>query len=413
MELQTILETIKSKAYLAKQPFEVQKRILEQLSELLLNHRIKILDENAKDLAAMDKNDPRYDRLLLNEKRIAALAEDVKHVANLPLPFDRVLSEHTREDGLYFQKISVPLGVVGVIFESRPNVIIDVFALCFKSGNACILKGGKEAQHTNVFLSSLIHQALASEKLPKELAFLFPSQREALVYLLHAHGIVDALIPRGSQALIEMIRTQAKVPVIETGAGIVHTYFDPSGNKEIGQKIIENAKTRRVSVCNALDTLIIHEKRLHDLFFLVAPLMRHQVVIYADEKSFAALKDYPQELLVPAEPHHFGQEFLSYKLAIKTVKNSQDAFKHIMDHGSLHSEAIIAEDSDVIQDFIDKVDAAALYVNASTAFTDGKEFGLGAEIGISTQKLHARGPMGLEALNSYKWVVCGKGHIRP
>lgn len=408
-----ILQTIKEKSFLAKQPFELQKRVLEKLAELLKKETIKILEENKKDLALMDKNDPRYDRLLLNENRIISLSEDVKNVATLPAPFDRVLSEHTREDKLYFQKISVPLGVVGVIFESRPNVIIDVFALCFKSGNACILKGGKEARHSNTILIELIHSALASEKLPKELAFLFPSQREALPHLLHATTLVDAIIPRGSKALIEMVRAQAKVPVIETGAGIVHTYFDQSADKEIGQKIIENAKTRRVSVCNALDTLILHEKRLSDLFFLVAPLALHNVVIYADQKSYRALQGYPTHLLKKAEPCHYGQEYLSYQLAIKTVADAKKAFDHIAKHGSSHSEAIIAEDLLVIQEFIEKVDAAALYVNASTAFTDGKEFGLGAEIGISTQKLHVRGPIGLEALTSYKWIVLGKGHIRP
>jgi glutamate-5-semialdehyde dehydrogenase len=373
----------------------------------------QIMEQNKKDLALMTKEDPLYDRLLLSEERIQAMAKDLELVASLPDPLGVVLEENLRPNGLTMQKISVPLGVVAVIYESRPNVTIDVFALCFKAGNACVLKGGKEAHHSNQFLMSLIHRSLQKYDLDTHSVYLLPPEREATRCLLHAGNLVDVCIPRGSQSLIQFVREHAQIPVIETGAGIVHTYFNSSGNVEKGRLIINNAKTRRVSVCNALDTLIIDKAMLADLKNLVELLALKNVELFADELSYKALTSlYPDALLHPAKVNDFGHEFLSYKMAIKTVSSVEEAVAHIMKYTSGHSEAIIAEDEYIIAYFLDHVDAAVVYVNCSTAFTDGGQFGMGAEIGISTQKLHARGPMGLEALTSYKWIVRGDGQIR-
>jgi glutamate-5-semialdehyde dehydrogenase len=371
-----------------------------------------IIFANGKDLAAMPKDDPRYDRLLLNQQRIAGIANDVEKVAGLPSPLGAVLLERRLPNGLQLKKISVPLGVVGVIYEARPNVTIDVFSLCFKAGNACVLKGGKEAQYSNAVLAELIRKALIANNVSPDAVHLMPPGREAAKFLLEAAGLVDVCIPRGSQQLIDWVRQNAKVPVIETGAGIVHTYFDKSGDLEKGKRIVYNAKTRRVSVCNALDTLLIHKDRLGDLAALAAPLAEKNVEIFADDASFAQLKSYPKNLLRHAAPEDYGREFLSYKMSVKSVASLEEALAHIRQYSSLHSEAIIAEDAAAADAFTRRVDAAAVYVNASTAFTDGGEFGMGAEIGISTQKLHARGPMGLEALTSYKWVIRGDGQVR-
>ena len=395
-------------------PDDRRKAVLLSLVEELNASCDRILRENAKDLALMPVSDPRHDRLLLNKERIAAIAQDVAKVASLSSPLGKILEERTVQSGLRLRKISVPLGVVGVIYESRPNVTIDVFALCFKAGNACVLKGGKEAHHSNVVLVDAIKCALAKHDVDSRVICLLPPEREATQALLNATGLVDVCIPRGSQALIDHVRENAKVPVIETGAGIVHAYFDKSGDLEKGRKIIHNAKTRRVSVCNALDTLIIHSDRLADLPQIVEPLKSSNVEIFADDASYKKLSGaYPAELLHKAAPEHFGQEFLSYKMSIRTVPSMDDALDHIRDHTSHHSEAVIAEDKTAIDRFLQSVDAAAVYANASTAFTDGAQFGMGAEIGISTQKLHARGPMALDALTSYKWLVYGDGHIRP
>jgi glutamate-5-semialdehyde dehydrogenase len=372
-----------------------------------------IMAENEKDLAVMDQQDPKYDRLLLSESRIFAMADDLETVATLSHPRSVVLEEKILPNGLRIQKVSVPLGVVAVIYESRPNVTVDVFSLCFKSGNACVLKGGKEAYHSNRYLVSLIQSSLEKHGIDKNILYLLPPERKAMDTLLQARDFVDVCIPRGSQSLIDVVRDKAKIPVIETGAGIVHTYFDVSGDLEKGRVIVDNAKTRRVSVCNALDTLIVHEARLADLPALVALLAGKQVALFADGLSYKALQaSYPNTLLHKACPADFGQEFLDYKLSIKTVKSVEEAVNHIMRYSSGHSEAIIAEDQRTITYFLDQVDAAAVYVNASTAFTDGGQFGMGAEIGISTQKLHARGPMALDALTSYKWIVWGTGQIR-
>ena len=375
-----------------------------------------ILRENKKDLMSIDDKDPMYDRLLLSDHRIMATANDIETLTTLASPIGRIIDRRERPNGLYIEKISVPLGVVAVIYESRPNVTIDVFTLCFKSGNACILKGGREACHSNQILVDIIKSALDEQGINSDILYLLPPDvydRGAMYELLGATGLIDVCIPRGGKALINFVRKNAKIPVIETGAGIVHTYFDKSGEVEKGRLIIENAKTRRVSVCNALDTLIIHKDRLEDLWTIVEPLSGKSVEIFADEESYKILMSlYPARLIHLAKPEDFGREFLSYKMSVRTVDTAAEAVEHIARHTSGHSEAIIAEDEEVISYFLARVDAAAVYVNASTAFTDGGEFGMGAEIGISTQELHARGPMALEALTSYKWIVFGNGHIR-
>lgn len=388
--------------------------VLAALAVQLRHSTEKILEENQKDLACLSQDDPKYDRLLLSKAGIDAIAVDLEAVAALPAPKAKILEQKTLANGLVLQKVSIPLGVVAMIYESRPNVTIDAFALCFKTGNATVLKGGKEAAHTNQFFLSLIHQVLQRFRLPPSLVYLLPLSREATQILLKANAYVDVCIPRGSQSLIDFVRENARIPFIETGAGIVHIYFDQSGDREKGRLIIDNAKTRRVSVCNALDCLLVHENRLDDLPFLLQAFISKQVEVFADKRSFDALQAfYPPSLLHHAKAEDFSREFLSYKMAIKTVSSVKEAVEHIRIHSSSHSEAIIAEDEEPIHFFLEQVDSAALYVNASTAFTDGGQFGMGAEIGISTQKLHARGPMALEALSTYKWVVLGSGQIRP
>lgn len=387
--------------------------VLNDIAEAAVSQTPHLLKENQKDLDRMDSADPKYDRLKLTEARIKDIAKDIVNVANLPNPLGHVLSGKTMPNGLNISKISVPLGVVGVIYEARPNVTFDVFALCFKTGNVAVLKGGSDAAYSNQAIILLIHQVLEKHGIDKNVALLLPPEREATEALFNAIGYIDVLIPRGSQQLIDRVRQQSKVPVIETGAGIVHTYFDETGDLQKGAEIICNAKTRRVSVCNALDCLIIQSSRLHDLPALASPLAEKQVEIYADDTAYAALQgNYPRELLHKARPEHFGIEFLSLKMAVKTVDDLTEALDHIARYSSKHSEAIISENADNAACFLNKVDAAAVYVNASTAFTDGAQFGLGAEIGISTQKLHARGPMGLQELTSYKWLIKGDGQVR-
>ena len=390
-----------------------RNQILNELANQLAQAIPELINENKKDLEAMDKADPKYDRLLLSESRIQAIISDIRLVASLSHPPKRLIEEKSLPNGLKINKISVPLGVVAVVYESRPNVTVDVFCLCFKSGNACVLKGGKEAYHSNQFLVSVISKVLVQQQINPYSIYLLPPEREAMDTVLKATDYIDVCIPRGGQSLINHVREHARIPVIETGSGIVHTYFDASGSLEKGRLIINNAKTRRVSVCNALDTLLIHKERLNDLPELLALLAEQSVQVFADDLSFNALENgYPKSLLKHAEPAHYGQEFLDYKMSIKTVASVEEAVTHISQYTSGHSEAIIAEDNTNIGYFSDHIDAAVIYINASTAFTDGGQFGMGAEIGISTQKLHARGPMALDALTSYKWVVQGDGHIR-
>jgi len=372
-----------------------------------------ILSENARDLSAMDRNNPMYDRLLLTKERIEGIAQDIRNVVLLPSPVGKTLMETLRPNGLKITKITVPFGVVGIIYEARPNVSFDVFSLCLKSGNACVLKGGTDAYHSNLAIIVVIQTVLEKFGLDKNIVTLLPAGRESTAELLNATGYVDVIIPRGGKSLIDFVRDNSKVPVIETGAGICHTYFDEFGDVEKGANIIFNAKTRRVSVCNALDCLVIHEKQLRNLPLLCAKLAEKNVIIYADVKAYTFLNGkYPKALLEKANMESYGIEFLDYKMSIKTVESIEEAIEHISTYSSKHSECIVSENRENTAIFDTMVDAACVYTNASTSFTDGAQFGLGAEIGISTQKLHARGPMGLEELCSYKWIVKGNGQIR-
>lgn len=388
-------------------------QILEAVADAIIAWAPYILAENEKDLARMDKENPKYDRLKLTEERLKGIANDIRNVATLPSPLGKILKETLRPNGMKLTKISVPFGVIGIIYEARPNVSFDVFSLCLKSGNACILKGGSDADSSNRAIVDVIHKVLKEFDIDTHTVELLPADREATTELLHAVGYVDLIIPRGSSNLINFVRRNATIPVIETGAGICHTYFDEYGDASKGAAIINNAKTRRVSVCNALDCLIIHEKRLTDLPALCAKLQESEVIIYADVPAYQALQGhYPSHLLQPATAKSFGTEFLDYKMAIKTVKSFEDALGHIQENSSKHSESIITENKERATLFTKMVDAACVYTNVSTAFTDGAQFGLGAEIGISTQKLHARGPMGLEEITSYKWLIEGDGQVR-
>lgn len=398
---------------LGRLPAETIAAVLLDLAAAATAEAPFLLAENEKDLARMSPDDPKYDRLQLTMTRLEGIAADIRNVADLPSPLGATLLQQTLPNGLLLSKVRVPLGVIGVIYEARPNVTFDVAALCLKTGNACLLKGGSDAAYSNQAISVVMQGVLQRHGLDGASVTLLPPDRQATEALLHAIGYVDVLIPRGSQQLIDYVRQNAKVPVIETGAGIVHTYFDETANLAKGRAIVANAKTRRVSVCNALDCLLVHQARLADLPALTAPLATAGVTIYADAQAYPALRGlYPAALLHPAAAEHFGTEFLSLAMAVKTVADLGEALDHIAAHSSKHSEAIISEDATHIEQFLNQVDAAAVYANASTAFTDGAQFGLGAEIGISTQKLHARGPMGLEELTSYKWQVRGNGQVR-
>lgn len=372
-----------------------------------------ILEENARDLAAMDKNNPKYDRLMLTEKRIADIASDIRKVATLPSPLGRVLWETVRPNGMKISKVSVPFGVIGIIYEARPNVSFDVFSLCFKAGSACILKGGSDAENSNKAIINIINKVLIKFGIDSNTVVLLPNDRHVTAELLTAVGFVDLIIPRGSKGLIDFVRDNAKVPVIETGAGICHAYFHSAGDLCKGRRIVFNGKTRRVSVCNAIDSLVIDKARLSDLPALCEPLADKNVIVYADERSYdALLGKYPDKLLERADASSFGTEFLDYKISVKCVDNMDEALAHISRYSSKHSEAIITEDGAAAERFSKEVDAACVYTNVSTAFTDGGQFGFGAEIGISTQKLHARGPMALNEITSYKYLIHGDGQIR-
>lgn len=372
-----------------------------------------ILAENRKDLERMDPANPKYDRLRLTEKRLKDIAADIRKVVELPSPLGKILKDTTLANGLNIKRVSVPFGVIGIIYEARPNVSFDVFSLCLKSGNACILKGGSDADYSNRAIISIIHGVLERFNVDTHIVELLPADREATTELLHANGYVDLIIPRGSSNLISFVRQNASIPVIETGAGICHTFFDRYGDVKKGADIVNNAKTRRVSVCNALDCLLVDADRIKDLPALCSPLQNSNVTIYADMYAYASLKNhYPVELLKEATEDDFGTEFLDYKMAVKVVDNIGSAIGHIQYYGSKHSECIVTEDRGHAEQFCRDVDAACVYVNAPTSFTDGAQFGLGAEIGISTQKLHARGPMALEEITTYKWIIEGEGQIR-
>ena len=390
------------------------KNVLIELAKQTRDNTDFILRENKKDLEQMDSEDPKYDRLKLTVERIEGIAADIENVASLPNPVGRVLKEEIRPNGLKIKKITVPFGVIGIIYEARPNVTFDVFALCFKSGNACVLKGGSDANYSNIAITSIIKKVLKQHDLDENIVTLLPTGREETNEMLTARGYIDLIIPRGSQGLIDFVRKNATIPVIETGVGVCHTYFDKMGDIDKGAAIIFNAKTRRPSVCNTLECLIIHESRLNDLPTLTIILAEKDVLIHADAKSYNILKGiYPSELLQKATTNSYGTEFLGLEMAIKTVASLDEALAHISEYSSKHSEAIISENAESIKTFQRMVDASSVYTNASTAFSDGAQFGLGAEIGISTQKLHARGPMGLEELTSYKWIIEGDGQVRP
>ena len=385
--------------------------ILNAVADAIITNKERILSANAEDLAKMDKSNPLYDRLMLTEKRLEDIAGDMRNVATLPSPLGHITKQKTLPNGLRLCRVSVPFGVIGMIYEARPNVTYDVFSLCFKSGNACVLKGGKDADASNRMGVSIIHEVLEQHGVCPDVVTLLPATHEATGEMLNAVGYIDLCIPRGGRKLIDFVRDTARVPVIETGAGVVNTYFDKDGNLEMGRAIINNAKTRRVSVCNALDCLLVHQDRLVNLVELVKPIAEKNVIIYADEKAYAALNGkYPY--LEHATAESYGTEFMDYKLAIKTVASLEEALVHIDENGSGHSESIITQNEETARIFQAHVDAACVYWNAPTSFTDGAQFGLGAEIGISTQKLGPRGPMALEEITTYKWLIEGEGQVR-
>ena len=420
MELKETFERVKKASKSLALLTDAQRNdILNAVAEAIIAQQERILKANAQDLAKMEQSNPLYDRLQLTESRLEGIAGDMRNVATLPTPLGHITKQKTLPNGLRLCRVSVPFGVIGMIYEARPNVTFDVFSLCFKSGNACVLKGGKDADCSNREEVALIHEVLEQYGVSKEVVALLPATHEATGEMLNAVGYIDLCIPRGGRKLIDFVRDTARVPVIETGAGVVNTYFDKDGDLEMGKAIINNAKTRRVSVCNALDCLLIHESRLNDLPALMEPLLTHNpaVTLYADEKSYAALSSHlsplTSHLLNHATADSFGTEFMDYKLAIKTVGSLEEALDHIDENGSGHSEAIVTMDEAAARKFQAHVDAACVYWNAPTSFTDGAQFGLGAEIGISTQKLGPRGPMALEEICTYKWLIEGEGQTRP
>lgn len=372
-------------------PDNRRDEILLAVADAIGDNEAILLEANAKDLSRMEKSNPLYDRLQLTHDRLCGIASDMRHVAALPSPLGKVLKDKVLDNGLHLRRVSVPFGVIGMVFEARPNVAFDVFSLCFKSGNACVLKGGRDADDSNRAIVSLIHGILRDFAVDPNVVALLPATHEATAEMLNAVGYVDVCIPRGGRRLIDFVRDNAKVPVIETGAGVVHAYFDKEGDLEKGKRIINNAKTRRVSVCNALDCLLVHKDRAAELDALLAP-MKDKVTFHYD---------------------NYGTEWMSYDLSIKIVDSLEEAISHIAEYGSGHSECIITEDKEAARTFQTMVDAACVYVNAPTSFTDGAQFGLGAEIGISTQKLGPRGPMALEEITTYKWLIDGDGQIRP
>ena len=387
--------------------------IILAVADEVVNSSEAILEANARDLAKMSPDDPKYDRLKLTRERVEAIAADMRNVARLQSPVGRELNRSVLPNGLQLSRVAVPFGVIGVVYEARPNVTLDVFSLCLKAGSACILKGGSDACFSNEAIVTTIHRVLEKYDVSKYIVQLLPPDRDSTAALLGARGYVDIIIPRGSSALINYVRENARIPVIETGAGVCHAYFDASADLRKGTDIVCNAKTRRVSVCNALDCLLIHRSRLADLPLIAAPLCEKSVKIFADDDSYKALQgSYHSQLLFAADESSYGTEFLSYAMAVKCVDSADDAVAHIARYGSGHSECIIAEDDAVAEEFLLMVDAACVYKNAPTSFTDGAQFGLGAEIGISTQKLHARGPMALDEIVTYKWIVRGDGQVR-
>ena len=411
----TFKKVKKASKTLALIPDAKRNDILNAVADAIVANKDSILAANKDDLDRAGKDYAFYDRLLLTPDRLDGIAADMRHVATLPSPLGKVLKDKTLENGLHLKRVSVPFGVIGMIFEARPNVTFDVFSLCFKSGNAALLKGGKEADGTNRAEVELIHNVLNANGIDPAVVELLPATHEATGALLTAVGYVDLCIPRGSKRLISFVRDTAKVPVIETGAGVVHCYFDETGDLDKGKRIVDNAKTRRCTVCNTLDCLLINSKRLKDLPLLVEPLAGKKVKLHADEQAYNVLQgSYPSELLTHSNGDEtWNTEWLSMQMGVRTVDNIGEALKHIDTYGSGHSECIVTEDKDAARMVEGMVDAACVYVNAPTSFTDGAQFGLGAEIGISTQKLGARGPMALEEITTYKWLIEGNGQTRP
>ena len=395
--------------YLAQLSDADKSAVLHAVADAIKHDTDTLLEANAADLSRMEKSNPLYDRLLLTPSRLDNIASDMRHVACLPSPLGHITCERTLDNGLHLRRVSVPFGVIGVIYEARPNVTFDVFALCLKSGNACILKGGKDADDSNKAAVRLIKDVLEKHGISPDIINLMPATHEATHEMLNAVGYVDLCIPRGGKRLIEFVRDNARIPVIETGAGVVHAYFDKYGDLEMGKAIVNNAKTRRVSVCNALDCLLIHKDRLPDLKALCQP-MAGRVTIYADKRAAEMLDD--AILCADDDKDVYGREWMDYKMSVKTVDTIEDALSHIRHYSSGHSECIITDDEASAELFRQHVDAACVYVNAPTSFTDGTQFGLGAEIGISTQKLGPRGPMGLNEMTTYKWLIDGHGQTR-
>ncbi|MDE6204648.1 MAG: glutamate-5-semialdehyde dehydrogenase [Duncaniella sp.] len=387
--------------------------VILTLAGLIEDNTDALLEANAADLARMSPDSPLYDRLRLTADRLGSIASDMRNVAALPSPVGEEIERRTLPNGLLIRRVRVPFGVIGVIYEARPNVTFDVFSLCFKSGNACVLKGGRDAETSNGAAITLIRQALETHGISPDVAVLLPSTHEATAEMLNAVGYIDVCIPRGGRNLIDFVRDNARIPVIETGAGVVHTYFDADGDLAIGSAIIDNAKTRRVSVCNALDSLLVHRSRLSDLPVLCAPLASKGVELHADTDALAVLRgNYPEALLVEAADTDRDREWMDYKMGVYTVGSLDEAIDHIACHGSGHSESIVTESDEAARRFQAEVDASCVYVNAPTAFTDGAQFGLGAEVGISTQKLGPRGPMGLREITTYRYLVTGHGQCR-
>ena len=422
MQLKETFEKVKrASKSLALLSDKQRNEILLAVADAIVQNKVRILEANAQDLAKMSKDNPLYDRLQLTDSRLEGIAADMRNVATLPSPLGHITKQKTLPNGLRLCRVSVPFGVIGMIYEARPNVTFDVFSLCFKSGNACVLKGGKDADCSNREEVALIHEILEKYGVNPDVVTLLPATHEATGEMLNAVGYVDLCIPRGGRKLIDFVRDTARVPVIETGAGVVNTYFDKDGYLEMGRAIINNAKTRRVSVCNALDCLIIHQDRLSDLPALCEKLAEKNVIIYADDAAYDALNGKYTKGTVPfvypylehATEESFGTEFMDYKMAVKTVASLDEALEHIDENGSGHSEAIVTMNEQTARKFQAHVDAACVYWNAPTSFTDGAQFGLGAEIGISTQKLGPRGPMALEEITTYKWLIEGEGQTRP
>jgi glutamate-5-semialdehyde dehydrogenase len=406
-----IVKTWKAAINLRQATDKQLKAVLLQLADELEKNSAAILKANQLDVAKQDPANPRVDRLMLNKERIAGIASSIRKISRLPNPAGKTLEKRRLDNGLLLQKISVPLGVVGVIYESRPNVTYDIAALCLRSQNGCLLKGSSEADNTNQASIRLIKKALKANDIDPDCVTLLPADRETVQELFTATKYVDVLIPRGSDSLIQFVRKNSLVPVIETGAGVCHVYVEKEAAIKKAVNIVVNAKVSRPSVCNSVDTILVDEavapvflKQLQPLF------LSHEVEVFADPKAHKLLKGYPH--LQKATPEDFDREFLSLKCAVKVVKNIDEALDHIREHSTKHSEAIVSNNKKHCARFLQEVDAATVYTNASTRFTDGEEMGLGAEIGISTQKLHARGPFALEKLVTEKWLLQGNGQIR-